>query len=99
MTLEFHPAVQEDFSRAIAYYEKEGGAHLADKFEAQFRLALSAVATSPTRFPFYRGSSFFRRIRLPDFPYQILYRELPGVIRITVLRHERRHPAFGTGRS
>ncbi|MBM3852496.1 MAG: hypothetical protein FJ399_05000 [Verrucomicrobia bacterium] len=34
MTLEFHPAVQQDFNAAINYYAVEGGFHLADRFEA-----------------------------------------------------------------
>jgi len=35
MTLEFHPAVQQDFNAAIDYYVAAGGAHLADRFEAE----------------------------------------------------------------
>lgn len=35
MTLEFHPAVQQDFNAAIGYYAAGGGGHLADRFEAE----------------------------------------------------------------
>lgn len=37
MTVEFHPAVQRDFNQALDHYEAEGGPHLADRFEGEFR--------------------------------------------------------------
>lgn len=98
MTLQFHPAVQQDFNHAIAHYEAEGGGHLADRFETEFRAALSAVKAGPTRFAFYHRSLIFRRIRLDNFPYLIVYRGTANVIRITLLKHERRHPLFGMQR-
>lgn len=53
MILEFHPAVQKDFDDAIAYYEAEGGVHLADSFEAEFRAGLAAIKSGPTHHPHY----------------------------------------------
>ncbi len=98
MTLQFHPAVQQDFNHAIAHYEAEGGGHLADRFEAEFRAAITALKAGPTRFAFYNRSPIFRRIRLDNFPYLIVYRETANAIRITLLKHERRHPLFGMQR-
>ncbi|HEX7631018.1 MAG TPA: hypothetical protein VF388_02710 [Lacunisphaera sp.] len=54
MTLSFHPEVQSDFKAAIAYYEAEGGRHLADRFEVEFRTCLAAIKTGPTHHPFYQ---------------------------------------------
>jgi plasmid stabilization system protein ParE len=96
--LEFHPVVQSDFNHAIAHFEAEGGVNLADRFEAEFRAALLAIKTGPTRFPPYQRSPFFRRIRLGSFPYLIIYRESTNSIRVTLLKHERRHPLFGLNR-
>ncbi len=98
VTLQFHPGVQCDFNQAIAYYEAEGGSHLADHFEPEFRACLAALQSDPARFPFYHKPSHFRRIRLSNFPYPIIYREKPTAIRITLLKHERRHPLFGMTR-
>ena len=92
MTLIFHPQVQQDFDDAIAYYEAAGGSHLADRFEAGLHASLSAIKAAPTRFPFYNRSKVFRRMRLKDFPYIVIYREIVGGVRVIVLRHERRHP-------
>ena len=40
-----------------------------------------------------------RRSLMKRFPYLILFRVVNGeVIRITVIKHERRHPAFGVNR-
>lgn len=98
MTLDFHPAVQRDFNEALDYYEAEGGIHLADRFEAEFRICLAAVRSGPTRFPFYHRSDRFRRIRLRSFPFLIVYRTSAASVRVTLLKHERRHPRFGMSR-
>lgn len=98
MTLSFHPAVQSDFNEAIAYYEAEGGVHLAERFEIEFRACLTAIKTGPTHHPFYHARASHRRIRLRSFPYVILYRDGIDSIRVTLLKHERQHPLYGTGR-
>ncbi len=98
MTLSFHPAVQRDFNDAIAHYAAEGGDHLADRFEAEFRLCLTAIKSGPTQFPPYHGSPLFRRVRLKSFPYLIVYRSTSASARVTLLKHERRHPLYGLQR-
>ena len=70
MTLEFHPAVQQDFNAAIDYYAAEGGGHLADRFEAELRDCLAAIKSGPRHFAFYQGSTAFRRIRLAGQPFE-----------------------------
>ena len=98
MTLAFHPAVQQDFNAAIEYYSDEGGGHLADRFESEVRDCLAAIKSGPRHFSFYQGSTTFRRIRLRHFPYVVVYREKMDVVRVTILRHEKRHPRFGMNR-
>lgn len=83
--LEFHPAVQDDFNEAIAYYEKAAGTFVADRFETEIRQALAAIAEHPRRFPFYGTSRVFRRVRARRFPFVLVYRELPGVVRVHVI--------------
>lgn len=98
MRVEFHPAVQSDFNAALNYYEAQGGPHLADRFEEEFRHCVAAIKAGPTRFSFYQNSDRFRRIRLESFPYILVYRENSDVVRVSVLKHERRHPRFGMTR-
>ena len=90
MTLEFHPAVQQDFNAAIDYYAAEGGGH----HERQG----ARLQVSPRQFAFYQGTTAFRRIRLRHFPYVVVYREKLDVVRVTILKHEKRHPRFGMNR-
>jgi len=96
--IEFHPSVQQDFNQALDYYEAEGGPHLAERFEGEFRACLAAIQSAPRQFSFYLESEVFRRIRLENFPYVVVYREKTDVVRVTLLKHERRHPRFGMGR-
>jgi plasmid stabilization system protein ParE len=69
MTVEFHPAVQSDFNLAVGHYEAEGGPHLADRFEGEFRACIAAIQAAPRQFSRYLKSEVFRRIRLENFPY------------------------------
>jgi plasmid stabilization system protein ParE len=98
MTVEFHPAVQKDFNLALAHYDKEGGPHLADRFEGEFRACVAAIQSAPRQFSFYLKSDVLRRIRLENFPYVLVYRERGDSLRITVLKYERRHPRLGMNR-
>ncbi len=97
MRLDYHPAVQADFNEALDYYEA-AGEHLADRFEAEFYLAIAAIKSAPRRFPFYFQSTTFRRVRLKSFPFVVLFRERAGGVRVTVLKHEKRHPRLGLSR-
>lgn len=98
MTVEFHPTVQTDFNRALDHYEAEGGPHLADRFEGEFRACVAAIQSAPRQFSFYLESEVFRRIRLESFPYIVVYREKADTLRVTVLKCESRHPRFGMSR-
>jgi plasmid stabilization system protein ParE len=98
MTVEFHPSVLIDFNRALDHYEAEGGPHLADRFEGEFRACIAAIQSAPRQFSFYLKSEVFRRIRLESFPYVVVYREKTDGVRVTVLKYERRHPRFGMSR-
>jgi plasmid stabilization system protein ParE len=72
MTVEFHPTVLVDFNRALDHYEAEGGPHLADRFEGEFRACIAAIQSAPRQYSFYQRSDVFRRIRLKNFPYVVV---------------------------
>lgn len=59
MTLEFHPAVQQDFNAAIDYYVTAGGRHLADRFEAELRECLEAIKSGPRQHGFCQEAPRF----------------------------------------
>jgi hypothetical protein len=51
---------------------------------------------NPSRFhPIKPG---LHRANLKRFPYHFIYREIPEGIRVTLVRHHRRHPDLGIDR-
>jgi plasmid stabilization system protein ParE len=47
----FHPLVQKDINEILEYYESEAGLEVADRFETEFRMAISAIRNGPRHFP------------------------------------------------
>jgi plasmid stabilization system protein ParE len=94
----FHPLVQKDLNEILEYYETEAGLEVADRFESEFRLAISAIRNGPRHFPFYQKQRSYRRCLLATFPHVILFREAGSHVRIMVLKHVKRAPTFGLRR-
>jgi plasmid stabilization system protein ParE len=94
----FHPLVQRDLNQILDYYESEVGLEVADRFETEFRSAISAIRTEPRHFPFYQKQRNYRRCLRATFPHVILFREAGAHVRIMVLKHVKRAPAFGLRR-
>ena len=95
MRLSYHCAVQRETDDACIWYDerKEG---LGDEFFQELESMLGKIAQNPKAFPL--TSCGRRRARLICFPYVFCYRELPDRVRILAVQHERRHPAYATGR-
>jgi toxin ParE1/3/4 len=96
MTIDYHPEVQRELEEARDFYEKRApglGAQFIDEFERQ---ALRITAT-PERWMIIKAD--IRRALMSRFPYIIYFRQsAPDRIRITVVKHQRRHPAYGLER-
>ncbi|WP_397383165.1 type II toxin-antitoxin system RelE/ParE family toxin [Prosthecobacter sp.] len=98
MTVSYHPSAQDDVNEILDYYRKVGGELLADRFFQELMNHIQAMAAHPERFPSYLGRAPFRRLRLSRFPHVIVFRILKDSVRITVVKHEKRHPAYGMKR-
>ena len=96
MKVVYHPAVQRDVSRILLHYDSIND-RLGDEFWDELHSLVSAAAANPNRFHFERPNQ--RRVNLKRFPYHFLFREIPGGIRITVVRHHKQNPQFGLRRS
>ena len=96
MALIFHRLVQKDLRVALRYYEEEGGLVLADQFFVEFDALVVEVDRAPRKF--HPASHGLRRANMPRFPYHLLFREGVAGVRVLVLRHHRRRPAFGVDR-
>jgi len=96
MRIEYHPALDRELQEVREYYESQSiglGSDFVDEFERQ----VLKIATMPERWMVVRGD--LRRSLMKRFPYVIYFR-LPeaDVIRVTVVKHEKRHPSYGMRR-
>ena len=96
MMVEYHPAVEAELRDIQQYYDDRSpglGAQFLDDFERQ----VLALAATPQRWMVVAGDT--RRCLMRRFPYIIYFRQLQEQgIRITVVKHQRRHPSLGRER-
>jgi toxin ParE1/3/4 len=96
MSIEYHPSLYAELEEVRDYYESQSiglGGDFVDEFERQ----VLKIAAMPDRWMIVRGD--LRRSLMRRFPYVILFRVLQDdVIRVTVVKHEMRHPSFGMRR-
>jgi plasmid stabilization system protein ParE len=95
MTVTYNALVQKDVNRILKRYDSIS-ARLGDEFWSELTSKIEATAQNPGRSHLAGGD--FRRVNLTRFPYHFLFRMLPGRIRITVVRHHKRRPAYGRTR-
>ena len=96
MRIEYHPGLEAELEEIRDYYNErsEGlGASFVDEFERQ----VLTIAAMPTRWMIVERD--VRRVLMKRFPYVIYFRAPdPDIIRITVVKHEKRHPAYSRER-
>lgn len=96
MRVEYHPAIESELREIIEYYNKcsQGlGAEFLDEFERQ----ILKIALMPTRWMTVEDD--IRRSLMRRFPYVIYFRALEDeVLRVTVVKHQRRHPDYSRSR-
>ena len=80
----------------MRYYEEVADSRLADEFYQEFRSKVLEVAENPEHFNEQVGG--YKRANLRRFPYNFLFRETDGGIRILVVRHHARNPRYGAKR-
>jgi len=95
MKVVYHPDVQRDVSRILRHYDGIND-RLGDEFWEELNSFIKRASANPKRFHFETQDR--RRVNLKRFPYHFLYREIPGGIRITVVRHDKQHPQRGLKR-
>lgn len=96
MKIEYHPAVEQDVAEALRRYDSVSQ-RLSDAFKAELRRVIAVSAAKPGRFHLIREG--LHRANLKRFPYHVIYRELADGIRVTLVRHHRRHPGHGMERT
>jgi hypothetical protein len=91
----YHPKVPAEVRSFLDYYDAVS-ADLGDSFWSELTEAIRYAREYPERHHFdYSGR---RRGNLKKFPIHFLFRILPGVIRITAVRHDRQDSGHGSRR-
>ena len=95
MKIEYHPFVVDDLSDAETHYgQLQPG--LSQAFRAEVIQTIKQIKDRPFLYAEING---VRRALLRHFPFSIVYRILSkDKIRILLIRHHKRQPAFGSGR-
>jgi hypothetical protein len=95
VSVQYHPAVEQDVAEALQRYDAVSQ-KLGEDFKAELRRVIRMAAARPGRFHLIKPG--LHRANLKRFPYHVIYRDLPGGIRVTLVRHHRRHPEHGLER-
>jgi plasmid stabilization system protein ParE len=89
-------AAERDVKRALDYYLKEAGTKVAEDFINQLEATVERIRQNPEAYRVVKG---LRCANLDRFPYQIVYRIVSNaLVRVTSVRHHKRHPDFGLDR-
>ena len=96
MRVVIHPGAQRDANEIIAYYKREAGTTVVADFKAEMKRQISEIVKNPRRFSPYPPHPRWRRAFMDRFPHNILF-EIPdtGCPRVLVIKHQKRHPAYG----
>jgi plasmid stabilization system protein ParE len=96
MRFVLHPKVYSDIDEIMGYYERVATRQLANEFYAELRYYMQQAAERPESFAIRERD--LRRVNLQRFPYHFLFRVAGDVVRILVVRHDRRLPTVGIRR-
>ncbi len=88
----FHPRVASDLSEAIAWYE-DRSTGLGGRFRATVDARFDDILDAPDLFPRAFDDADFRFVRVPKFPYLILYRMQANTISVLGVFHSAGDPA------
>jgi len=94
------PEAKQELAAAAAWYERQREG-LGRELLAEVDSVFTAIGRSPGRYPLYPSVSpelGVRRAAARRFPYSIAFIELPTVVRVLAVAHERRRPGYWVGR-
>lgn len=96
MSYHFHPGAEAEHFEAIAFYESRqlglGAAYLAE-----FEKTMVQVVHMPHRHRIERKPDI-RSASLKRFPFNVIFRELAGMIQVLAVSHKRRRPGYWLNR-
>jgi len=96
MRIEYHPAIENELREIIAFYNKISK-RLGSEFLNEFEKQVLRISAMPSRWMIVESD--IRRALLKRFPFVIYFRLLENnIIRVLLIKHQRRHPSYGMKR-
>ncbi|MBN2824513.1 MAG: type II toxin-antitoxin system RelE/ParE family toxin [Campylobacterales bacterium] len=96
MQIEYHPKLENELREIINYYNRCSlglGEEFLDEFESQ----IMKISGNPYQWLVLKST--IRRSLMSRFPYVIYFRIVDeNTLRITVVKHQKRHPKVGLHR-
>ena len=84
-------------AEAAARWYRERSAATAERFVGEIKQAIETILEAPQRWPV--GFRSTRKVKLPCFPFLVVYRESDQTIAILAIAHGRRRPGYWKGRA
>lgn len=96
MSYRLHPEAAEEHKKQVAYYE-EIEAGLGRRYHADFQNVLGLVCASPDRSRVVLAPDI-RRAMFKVFHFDLVYREIDGLVQVLAIAHHRRQPGYWVAR-
>lgn len=96
MSYRLHSEASAEHKRQIAYYE-EKQAGLGRRYHAELQAALALALEAPHRYRIIQEPSI-RRIGFRVFRFDLIYREVGGVVEVLAIASQRREPYYWASR-
>ena len=96
MSYRLHPEAAEEHKKQIAYYE-EIQAGLGRRYHTEFQQILALVCASPDRSRIVFAPDI-RRAMFKVFHFDLVYREVDGLVQVLAIAHHRRQPGYWAAR-
>lgn len=91
----FHPDAIDEAEAAARWY-RQRSARAAGRFVDEVNMAIDRIVAAPQRWPL--GPLGTRKVKLPCFPFLIIYRESDPLVQILAIAHGRRRPHYWKSR-
>jgi|SRR5579863_6789120 len=90
------PGATAETEAAVCWY-RERSATAAKRLVAEINETIDRILESPQRWPAgFRGT---RKVKVPCFPFLVIYRESHNTLAVLAIAHGRRRPGYWKGRA
>ena len=96
MSYWLHPEAAEEHKKQVAHYE-EIQAGLGRRYHTEFQNVLASVCASSDRSRIVSAPDI-RRAIFKVFHFDLVYREVDGLVQVLAIAHHRRQPGYWVAR-